>query len=850
MPRAARPALLLPALLLLARVAAAEGPDDTWCAPFQRGPGCEDVLLDACVAATDRAQLLLGESQPKVTAVLDGCQAPYQVENRVQVLVPKNAAAAVREYASRYEAATGTAVEVRVMKDLTAGNLPSIVKALKDNAGDVVVFDSKLLPGLVDLPGDGTPDTALTDLTDIMGADKGFAWEDIFPFLRRFTASYRAHTSRGSRVYAVPLSVDLVYLFYRRDLLEAAGLDVPATWDEYLRVAAALDGVEEGGRRVHGSCVHSNCAPARYWLDIVSSLTQARGTTSGSLLAPQDLSMLFDSVAGTRAFDILNATRGFHVGDGGETCPDDSDAAFNSGSEFDLALMAGNEHYRRVPSFARGECALALADRGQLLLMTPPEGEAEVDFQWSVAQVPCSPVVLNRTAEDPSSAAALAECAPNDSHAHAGSKKHRACPYAPSRGSYAGLNCAPQSHGSILASINQFSPKQATAWSFLSFMGGKEVALEGLAERGFVGEFLFRTSTARAYEKVIQERLLTEMDPAERQTTEADAQILRLLGKTMNDPNVVQQPNYPGMTELIHELTKTLKALFEGGNAARGLSRFAAEWNVTIDNFGRVAYTHVYQQSIGYTGPRTATAGGGASSNLGLLVGLPVALVFLVWAVMATWAVWRARRRRRHLRRPPGPPVGDAHSGLTPPLTTFVFTDIQNSTKLWESDPDAMRAAAQLHNKVLRGEMLVCGGTLSATEGDGWIVCFHSPTDALAFCLRSQRALLAAPWPPALLALEGMGEVRGPAFADYGATTIHEELGPASASFAEVLDAWGGGSRPTRKRGRLLAWLAGAGGTKSRPAAAKSARATAKKVRSSTGSVGDSPVLFRGLRVR
>ena len=91
----------------------------------------------------------------------------------------------------------------------------------------------------------------------------------------------------------------------------------------------------------------------------------------------------------------------------------------------------------------------------------------------------------------------------------------------------------------------------------------------------------------RAYEKVLQERLLTEMDPAERQTTEADAQILRLLGKTMNDPNVVQQPNYPGMTELIHELTKTLKALFEGGNAARGLSRFAAEWNVIIDNFGR-----------------------------------------------------------------------------------------------------------------------------------------------------------------------------------------------------------------------------------------------------------------------
>ena len=83
------------------------------------------------------------------------------------------------------------------------------------------------MEALTFMPGDGTPDTALTDLTDIMAADKGFAWADIFPFLRRFTASYRAHTSHGSRVFAVPLSVDLVYLFYRRDLLEAAGLDVP-----------------------------------------------------------------------------------------------------------------------------------------------------------------------------------------------------------------------------------------------------------------------------------------------------------------------------------------------------------------------------------------------------------------------------------------------------------------------------------------------------------------------------------------------------------------------------------------------------------------------------------------------
>ncbi len=41
----------------------------------------------------------------------------------------------------------------------------------------------------------------------------------------------------------------------------------------------------------------------------------------------------------------------------------------------------------------------------------------------------------------------------------------------------------------------------------------------------------------------------------------------------------------------------------------------------------------------------------------------------------------------------PRPPSG---------VMTFLFTDIEGSTRRWEADPDVMRVALETHNQVLR----------------------------------------------------------------------------------------------------------------------------------------------------
>src|SRR5579862_4403924 len=80
---------------------------------------------------------------------------------------------------------------------------------------------------------------------------------------------------------------------------------------------------------------------------------------------------------------------------------------------------------------------------------------------------------------------------------------------------------------------------------------------------------------------------------------------------------------------------------------------------------------------------------------------------------------------------------------------TFLFTDIEGSTRLWEQHPEAMRAALARLHALLTTRIEQHNGCVvkSQGEGDSLFAVFAQPTDAVAAAAALQQALYTEPWP-------------------------------------------------------------------------------------------------------
>ncbi|HEY3899711.1 MAG TPA: adenylate/guanylate cyclase domain-containing protein [Chthoniobacter sp.] len=77
---------------------------------------------------------------------------------------------------------------------------------------------------------------------------------------------------------------------------------------------------------------------------------------------------------------------------------------------------------------------------------------------------------------------------------------------------------------------------------------------------------------------------------------------------------------------------------------------------------------------------------------------------------------------------------------------TFLFSDIEGSSKKWEQHPDAMRVALAAHDGMLRSTFEAQGGYVFKTIGDAFCVAFDTAHQALTGALNAQRALHNATW--------------------------------------------------------------------------------------------------------
>ena len=76
----------------------------------------------------------------------------------------------------------------------------------------------------------------------------------------------------------------------------------------------------------------------------------------------------------------------------------------------------------------------------------------------------------------------------------------------------------------------------------------------------------------------------------------------------------------------------------------------------------------------------------------------------------------------------------------------FLFTDIEGSTKLWETYPEAMNTSLALHDKILRGVIENHEGCVFKTVGDAFCAVFATVPEALSSAIEGQRSLHNQDW--------------------------------------------------------------------------------------------------------
>eukprot|EP01102_Stenamoeba_stenopodia_P006607 TRINITY_DN1824_c0_g1_i1.p1 TRINITY_DN1824_c0_g1~~TRINITY_DN1824_c0_g1_i1.p1 ORF type:complete len:1536 (+),score=238.44 TRINITY_DN1824_c0_g1_i1:42-4649(+) len=226
-----------------------------------------------------------------------------------------------------------------------------------------LVIDPYWIPDLYD---------GLEDLTEWIEEDEKLKWDDILTYSRAL-AKYN-----GSYV-AVPMDSDVLFLYYRTDRLKRIKADPPNTWDQYLDIAKAEDGMDMNGDQLpdYGSCISrsDSTVAARMFMSFVYPMIQTEGTAQGGFFRFDEEDMSLYPMVNNEAFDKALADW-------------KEEERYNSGADGEVTI----ETNRKL--FLQGKCALTIDYPNLLIRLMSSDYYAKDRTEFSIA--PGSRVVLDR----------------------------------------------------------------------------------------------------------------------------------------------------------------------------------------------------------------------------------------------------------------------------------------------------------------------------------------------------------------------------------------------------------------------------------------------------------------------
>ena len=149
----------------------------------------------------------------------------------------------------------------------------------------------------------------LEDMDPYVAKDTKIDMADIAPYFREFGQKI------GGKTKMLMVDGDFQMVYYRKDILEAAGVAVPKTWEDYLAAAKAIHGKDMNGDGVadYGSCIFKKRNAQSYFAiqTMAAAFLQTQGTSQGFHFDNATMKPMINNDAWKKAFELYKATGEF-----------------------------------------------------------------------------------------------------------------------------------------------------------------------------------------------------------------------------------------------------------------------------------------------------------------------------------------------------------------------------------------------------------------------------------------------------------------------------------------------------------------------------------------------------------
>ena len=411
--------------------------------------------------------------------------------------------------------------------------------ATKTNSYDAMVFDPQWM-------GDYVPPGYLEDLGGRIQGDSALQWNDIAPFFRDFSATFKGH------VYTVPLDGDFQMVYYRKDLLQRDGLQPPETWQDYISIAKHFQGkdLNGDGKADYGSCLAMKRSAQSYWMyiSIAAAYLQSQGTKQGTFFSTDNMQPLMNNAGAAAALDVYKQL-----------------------SKLGPPDQLNNDVGDSRGLFVTGRCALSL-DWGDIGPLAVDKTQSKVQDKVGAVILPGSKQVLDR------STGQLVDC------------NSTICPYATN-----GVNHSPfAAFGGWSGAVNKAASSKVkdAAYAFLSYMSQPAQSSIDVTI-GKTGFNPYRTSH------------FTNLGPWETSgmSETAAKDYLGAISSSLKSPNMVLDLRIPQTSFYQQTALDTALAQFLAGelSTSQTMTQITNQWNSKTDEIGRQAQLDAYRSSLSVT---------------------------------------------------------------------------------------------------------------------------------------------------------------------------------------------------------------------------------------------------------